>query len=104
MKLTVVRDTDPDTWDDFVAAFPSSGPLHTAAWAECFRSERLTPIYLRLLFGHRPVGGFSLLGLHGPGGDARAGVASGTSMLAILDVLYWLDQTILFRPRICSDT
>lgn len=59
MKLTVVQDSEPDRWDDFVAAFPSSGPLHTAAWAECFRSERSMPIYLRLFSGRRPVGGIA---------------------------------------------
>ena len=56
MTILVVNEPDSDTWDDFIKLFPSSGPFHTRAWTECFKSERLSPLYLRLLSKHQPVG------------------------------------------------
>ena len=59
MNIRAVNDRDADTWDDFIKLFPSSGPFHTRAWADCFKSERLTPIYLRLLAKDQPIGGIA---------------------------------------------
>ena len=56
MTIRVVNERDADTWDEFIKLFPSSGPFHTRAWTECFKSERLTPLYLRLLSGDQPIG------------------------------------------------
>jgi hypothetical protein len=56
MTIRVVRDHHTDTWDDFIKRFPSSGPFHTRSWTECFRSERLTPLYLRLLSKDQAIG------------------------------------------------
>lgn len=56
MNISVVSERDADTWDDFIKLFPSSGPFHTRAWAECFKSERLTPLYLRLMSKDQPIG------------------------------------------------
>jgi hypothetical protein len=56
MTVRVVNERDAGTWDDFIRLFPSSGPFHTRAWTECFKSERLTPIYLRLLSNEQPIG------------------------------------------------
>jgi hypothetical protein len=56
MIIRVEEQRDTDNWDDFLKLFPSSGPFHTRAWTECFRSEHLTPLYLRLLSGDQTVG------------------------------------------------
>jgi hypothetical protein len=56
MKICVANERDADTWDDFIKQFPSSGPFHTRAWTESFQSERLTPLYLRLMCKDQPVG------------------------------------------------
>lgn len=56
MTIRVENEPDAGNWDDFIKQFPSSGPFHTRAWTECFRSERLTPLYLRLLSGDQPIG------------------------------------------------
>jgi Acetyltransferase (GNAT) domain len=56
MTIHVVNDRDPGKWDDFIKLLPSAGPFHTRAWTECFKSERLTPLYLRLLSGDEPIG------------------------------------------------
>jgi len=56
MTIHVVNDRDPEAWDDFIKMFPSSGPFHTRAWTECFKSERMTPLYLRFLSGDQPIG------------------------------------------------
>ncbi len=56
MKIHVVNERDADTWDDFIKLFPSAGPFHTRAWTECFESERLTPLYLRLLYNDQLIG------------------------------------------------
>jgi len=54
--ILVVNERDSEIWDDFIKLFPSSGPFHTRAWTECFISEGLTPIYLRLLSDDQPLG------------------------------------------------
>jgi hypothetical protein len=54
-----VREWDAAGWDDYIAQFASAGPFHSRAWAECFTSDRLTPVYLGLLAGDRPVGGIT---------------------------------------------
>jgi hypothetical protein len=56
MTIRVLNERDPETWDDFIKLFPSAGPFHTRAWTECFRGERLTPLYLRLMSKNRPIG------------------------------------------------
>jgi len=56
MTIRVVNERAPETWDDFIKIFPSAGPFHTRAWSECFRSERLTPLYLRLLSKGQTIG------------------------------------------------
>ncbi|MGO9446265.1 MAG: GNAT family N-acetyltransferase [Thiobacillaceae bacterium] len=56
MTIRVVNERDADGWDDFIKLLPSSGPFHTRAWTECFKSERLTPHYLRLLSNDQPIG------------------------------------------------
>jgi hypothetical protein len=56
MTISVLNERDPTTWDNFIKRFPSAGPFHTRAWTECFRSEYLTPLYLRLLSKDQPVG------------------------------------------------
>ena len=59
MATEVVRVGDGNDlagWDDFVRLCPSSNPFHTRAWVESFRSERLTPLYLRVLSGNRTIG------------------------------------------------
>ena len=56
ITVSVVNERDADTWDDFLRLFPSSGPFHTRAWTECLKSERLTPLYLRLLSKEQPIG------------------------------------------------
>jgi hypothetical protein len=56
MTIRVVNERDSETWDDFIRLFPSSGPFHTRAWTECFRSERSTPLYLRLVSGDQSIG------------------------------------------------
>jgi hypothetical protein len=55
MDVRVADEWEPDNWDDFVKLFPSSGPLHTRAWTESFKSERPTPVYLRLLTKEQPI-------------------------------------------------
>jgi len=59
MTIRVVSEQDPETWDDYVRRFTSAGPFHTKAWTECFKSERLTPIYLRLFSDHKAIGGIA---------------------------------------------
>ncbi len=59
MTIRVVSEQDPETWDDYVRSFTSAGPFHTKAWTECFKSERLTPIYLRLFSDHKAIGGIA---------------------------------------------
>src|ERR1700694_1541118 len=56
ITVSVVNERDADTWDDFLRLSPSSGPFHTRAWTECLKSERLTPLYLRLLSKEQPIG------------------------------------------------
>ncbi len=51
-----MQEDDPASWDDFIRRFPSSGPFHTRAWAECFRGEGLTPHYLTFTDQGRPIG------------------------------------------------
>jgi len=56
ITVRVVSERNADTWDNFIRLFPPSGPFHTRAWTECFKSERLTPMYLRLLSNGQPIG------------------------------------------------
>ncbi len=56
MTIRVVKESNENCWDDHIKMFPSSGPFHTRAWTECFKSKRLTPLYLHLLSGDEPIG------------------------------------------------
>ena len=56
MTIRVEREHDPGDWDDFIRQFPSSGPFHARAWADCFAGPRMTPLYLRLLSDEQPIG------------------------------------------------
>ena len=59
MNIRIAEERAADRWDDFIKPFASSGPFHTRAWTDCFRCERLTPIYLRLLSKDQPIGGIA---------------------------------------------
>jgi len=56
MTIHILNVSDVDNWDEFLKRFPASGPFHTRAWAECFRSARLTPLYLHLVSNNQTVG------------------------------------------------
>ena len=59
MTIRVVDELESGAWDDFIKLIPSAGPFHTRAWTECFKGERLTPIYLRVLSDEQPIGGIA---------------------------------------------
>lgn len=79
MTIRVVNERDADAWDDFIKQFPSSGPFHTRVWTECFKSEHVTPIYLRLLSKDQSIG-------------AIAGVVVDPKM----PILKWIDRQVFF--------
>lgn len=59
VTIRAVPEEHPDSWDEFIRRFESAGPFHSSAWTECFKSERLTPIYLRFVSEGQVVGGIA---------------------------------------------